>query len=173
VTAIAAGLKTEREELLGLLLQQGILQRSETQPVLSRDGSSARWMLDSLAVTLTPRGAELAAALKTDRVERIFQKGTDPAIDSYSGFFDNGHRKATGLGDYLRQRGVKSVHVAGLATDYCVKFTALDARFLGFETHLIQDASRGVNLNPGDVDTAIQHMRDAGVKIGNAGAFVK
>src|SRR5882724_9173426 len=119
------------------------------------------------------RGAELAAALKTDRVERIFQKGTDPAIDSYSGFFDNGHRKATGLGDYLRQRGVKSVHVAGLATDYCVKFTALDARFLGFETHLIQDASRGVNLNPGDVDTAIQHMRDAGVKIGNAGAFVK
>src|SRR3954464_12124852 len=75
-------------------------------------------------------GAEFAPTLETDRIERIFQKGTDPAIDSYSGFFDNGHRKATGLGDYLKQRGVKSIYIAGLATDYCVKFTALDARAL-------------------------------------------
>ena len=117
------------------------------------------------------RGAEFAPTLKTDRVDRIFQKGTDPAIDSYSGFFDNGHRKATGLGEYLKQRGVKTVYVAGLATDYCVKFTALDARALGFETHLIQDASRGVNLKPGDVDAAIDEMRKAGVTIGASSAL--
>ncbi|HEX4792561.1 MAG TPA: bifunctional nicotinamidase/pyrazinamidase [Humisphaera sp.] len=110
-------------------------------------------------------GAAFAPALKTDRIARIFQKGTDPAIDSYSGFFDNCHRKATGLGEYLKQRGATSVYIAGLATDYCVKFTALDARSLGFDTHLIQDASRGVNLKAGDVDAAIQHMREAGVNI--------
>jgi orotate phosphoribosyltransferase/AMMECR1 domain-containing protein len=71
MTAVSAKLQTEREELLGLLLQRGILQRSETQPVLSRDGSSARWMLDSLAVTLTPRGAELAGRLVLERLQRF------------------------------------------------------------------------------------------------------
>jgi len=119
------------------------------------------------------RGAEFTPALKIDCIERIFQKGTDPAIDSYSGFFDNGHRKATGLGDYLQQRAVKSVYIAGLATDYCVKFTALDARALGFETHLIQDSSRGVNLKPGDVDAAIAQMREAGVNIENSAVITK
>jgi orotate phosphoribosyltransferase/AMMECR1 domain-containing protein len=71
MTAVSAKLQTEREELLGLLLQRGILQRSEAQPVLSRDGSSARWMLDSLAVTLTPRGAELAGRLVLERLQRF------------------------------------------------------------------------------------------------------
>ena len=71
MTPVSAKLQTEREELLGLLLQRGILQRSETQPVLSRDGSSARWMLDSLAVTLTPRGAELAGRLVLERLQRF------------------------------------------------------------------------------------------------------
>jgi orotate phosphoribosyltransferase len=70
-TAVSAKQQTEREELLGLLLERGILQRSETQPVLSRDGSSARWMLDSLAVTLTPRGAELAGRLVLERLQRF------------------------------------------------------------------------------------------------------
>ncbi len=93
------------------------------------------------------------------------QKGTDPAIDSYSGFFDNGHRKATGLGDYLRERGVRDVYVCGLATDYCVQFTALDAVDLGFRTHLIADACRGVNLSPGHVDKAIGDMRVKGVAV--------
>lgn len=110
-------------------------------------------------------GAAFVPGLDTSRVERAFQKGTDPAIDSYSGFFDNGHRKATGLGEYLKQRGVTDVYVCGLATDYCVKFTALDAKSLGFNTSLIQDASRGVNVHPGDVDAAIEEMRRAGVRI--------
>lgn len=108
-------------------------------------------------------GAAFVPGLDMRRVERIFQKGTDPAIDSYSGFFDNGHRKSTGLGEYLKSRGVLDVYVAGLATDYCVKFTALDARQLGFQVHLVADACRGVNLSPGDVDAAIEEVRRAGV----------
>ena len=114
-------------------------------------------------------GAAFVPGLDTRRIARVFQKGTDPAIDSYSGFFDNGHRKATGLADYLEFRGATDVYVAGLATDYCVKFTALDARQLGFGTHIVVDACRGVNLKPGDVDRAIEEMRRAGVKVTNSG----
>jgi nicotinamidase/pyrazinamidase len=111
------------------------------------------------------RGAEFAPGLEMNRVETIFRKGTDPGIDSYSGFFDNGHRKSTGLGDYLRGRGATDVYVLGLATDYCVKFTALDARKLGFRTFLVQDGSRGVELRPGDVAHAVDEMREAGVDL--------
>ncbi|WP_428940180.1 bifunctional nicotinamidase/pyrazinamidase [Fontivita pretiosa] len=111
------------------------------------------------------RGAELVPGLKTDRIARIFQKGTDPGIDSYSGFFDNGHRKATGLCEFLTQRGVKRVYIMGLATDYCVKFTALDARQLGFEAYLIEDGCRGVDVRPGDSQRAIEEMKRAGVKV--------
>jgi nicotinamidase/pyrazinamidase len=114
-------------------------------------------------------GAAFVPDLDTRRIARIFQKGTDPAVDSYSGFFDNGHRKATGLADYLEFRGVTDVYVAGLATNYCVKFTALDARQLGFGTHIVVDACRGVNLKPGDVDRAIKEMRRAGVEVSNRG----
>lgn len=110
-------------------------------------------------------GAALHPALDPTHISKVFQKGTDPAIDSYSSFFDNGHRKATGLGDYLKSAGVTDVYVCGLATDYCVKFTALDARQLGFHTHLIEDASRGVNLKPGDVSAAIGEMKQAGVHV--------
>lgn len=110
-------------------------------------------------------GAAFAPGLLLDRVERVFQKGTDPRIDSYSGFFDNGHRRATGLGDFLRERHVTRVFVLGLATDYCVKFTALDARELGFATVLIADGCRAVNVRPGDDQRAIAAMREAGVTI--------
>jgi nicotinamidase/pyrazinamidase len=110
-------------------------------------------------------GAEFHPDLDLSRVARIFRKGTDPAIDSYSAFFDNAHRKSTGLGDYLREQGVKEVYVIGLATDYCVRYTALDAKMLGFETYLIEEGSRGVELKPGDVAAAIEEMRGKGVNI--------
>jgi nicotinamidase/pyrazinamidase len=110
-------------------------------------------------------GAELAPALKHERIARVFPKGTEPGIDSYSGFFDNGHRKSTGLGEWLKTQGVSEVFVCGLATDYCVKFTALDAAQLGFKTHVIEDASRGVNLQPDDVRKAIEEMQRAGVGV--------
>jgi len=114
-------------------------------------------------------GARVAANLDQSRWDRVFVKGTDPAIDSYSGFFDNGHRRATGLGDYLKAQRVTDVYVAGLATDYCVKFTALDAVSLGFRTHLIEDACRGVNLQAGDVAKAFEEMKTAGIEITDAG----
>ncbi len=110
-------------------------------------------------------GAEFHPALNLDRVARVFRKGTDASIDSYSGFFDNGHRAATGLAEYLRKRGVEDVHVCGLATDYCVKFTALDAISLGFRVALLDEAARGVELRPGDVRRAIEEMRQHGVTI--------
>lgn len=110
-------------------------------------------------------GAEFAPALDRTRIERVFPKGTDPEIDSYSGFFDNGRKKATGLGDYLRERGVEAVTVLGLATDYCVKATALDARSLGFEVTLVADACRAVDLAPGDGERALEAMRQAGVTV--------
>lgn len=112
------------------------------------------------------RGAALAARLDTRRVEAIFRKGTDPGIDSYSGFFDNAERKATGLGAYLQGRGVREVHVLGLATDYCVKATALDARRLGFPSvSVIEDACAAVELRPGDAAAALAELRAAGVRV--------
>ena len=128
--------------------------------------------LDGLPQTLWPvhcvqgtRGAELAALLKRDHIVKIFPKGTEPGIDSYSGLFDNGHRKSTGLGEWLKAQGVTEVFVCGLATDYCVKFTAMDAASMGFKTNLIEDASRGVNLRPDDVSDSIAEMKRAGVLI--------
>src|SRR5439155_17689716 len=111
------------------------------------------------------RGADFLPGLDMSRVKKIIRKGTDPWIDSYSGFFDNGHRKATGLERYLKSHGVREVYILGLATDYCVKFTAMDALRLGFTVHLIQDGCRGVDLRHGDVDAAIDQMRAAGVDI--------
>ena len=93
------------------------------------------------------------------------RKGTDPAIDSYSGFFDNGHRQATGLEALLRAHGVTAVYLLGLATEYCVKYTALDARRLGFTTCLVRDGCRGIDLHPGDIARALDEMRDAGVVV--------
>ena len=110
-------------------------------------------------------GADFAPALNRERWEKVFVKGTDPEVDSYSGLFDNGHRQSTGLADHLRLRKVTTVFLAGLATDYCVKFTALDARAEGFRVVLIEDACRGVNLQPGDVEAAIREMKAAGVEV--------
>ncbi|MFW5708395.1 MAG: bifunctional nicotinamidase/pyrazinamidase [Bacteroidota bacterium] len=90
-------------------------------------------------------GSAFSDQLNMLAVEAIFRKGTDPEIDSYSGFFDNGKKKATGLGDYLKGRGVNQVFLGGLAADFCVGFTALDALELGFETWLIEDATRPID----------------------------
>lgn len=115
------------------------------------------------------RGAELHDELEAHRITAVFRKGEDPAIDSYSGFFDNGHRKATGLEAWLRERAISRLYVLGLATDYCVKFTVLDARRLGFETVLVEDGCRGVNLAAGDSARAIEEMRAAGAAVTRSG----
>lgn len=108
--------------------------------------------LDGLEQVLWPdhcvqgtHGAQLSDRLATDRIEAIFRKGTVANIDSYSGFFDNGKRKNTGLGGYLRDRGVLDVVVCGLAADYCVYFTAMDALLLGFNAIIIENAVRAID----------------------------
>ena len=134
--------------------------------------------LDGLPQVLWPahcvqgsRGAELHESLDKKRVTAVFRKGLDPTIDSYSGFFDNGHKKATGLGDWVRDRKLTRLYVMGLATDYCVKFTVLDARQLGLEVVLVEDGCRGVNLAAGDDARAITAMREAGATVVNSDAI--
>ena len=112
----------------------------------------------------TRTAPSFTARLDRARITEVFRKGTDPAIDSYSGFFDNAKQKATGLAEWLRARWIEQLYVLGLATDYCVKFTALDARSLGFDVKLIEDGCRAVELKPGDGERAIAEMRGAGVR---------
>jgi nicotinamidase/pyrazinamidase len=131
-------------------------------------GGLAQILWPAHCVQHTP-GAALHNDLDQARIAAVFQKGTDPAIDSYSGFFDNGRRKATGLAEYLKERRVTGVWICGLATDYCAKFTALDAVGLGFATHLVEDACRGVNLRPDDVVQAVDEMRSNGVQVIQSG----
>ena len=113
-------------------------------------------------------GAELAAALERSRIDLVVPKGTNPRIDSYSGFFDNGGRNATGLEAELRRRGVDDIYLLGLATDYCVRATALDAMKLGFRTWLVVDGCRGVELEGEDCQRAIMEMERAGVRLTNS-----
>ena len=134
--------------------------------------------LDGLPQVLWPshcvqdtRGAELHASLDAARFSTVIRKGTDPTIDSYSGFFDNGHRKSTGLDGWLRDHRVDHLYVLGLATDYCVKFTVLDARSLGFDVWLAEDGCRAVELAAGDGELAIGAMRAAGATIVDSGAI--
>jgi nicotinamidase/pyrazinamidase len=118
------------------------------------------------------KGAELHPRLEKAKIARIIHKGTDATIDSYSTFFDNGHRRSTGLESYLKKKGVNEVYLAGLATDYCVKYSALDAVKLGFKTHVILDACRGIDLKAGDIDRAVAEMKAAGVSIRKAGECI-
>jgi nicotinamidase/pyrazinamidase len=110
------------------------------------------------------RGAQFPVGLDASRITHVVRKGTAAGIDSYSGFFDNARRQATGLESYLHAQGVTDIYLLGLATDYCVLFTAQDALPLGFRVHLVEDGCRGVNLQPGDVDRALAAMDRAGVR---------
>ncbi|WP_455427867.1 bifunctional nicotinamidase/pyrazinamidase [Dryocola sp. LX212] len=107
-------------------------------------------------------GAALHPLLNAESIDAIFHKGENPAIDSYSAFFDNGRRQKTGLDAWLRERGVSALAILGLATDYCVKFTVLDALDLGYEVTVITDGCRGVNISPQDSLLAFQDMSAAG-----------
>jgi nicotinamidase/pyrazinamidase len=120
------------------------------------------WPVHCVAET---HGAAFAPGLDVAAVHAVFRKGTRPEVDSYSGFFDNGRRHDTGLDGWLRAEGVTEVTVMGLATDYCVKWTALDACALGFRTRLVLDGCRGVELAPGDCARAVAEMQAAGVEV--------
>lgn len=125
------------------------------------DGPQVLWPVHCVQNSL---GAAFHPRLDASRFARVFRKGTDPRIDSYSGFFDNRRRHATGLHEFLRQSGVNRVFVCGLATDYCVRWTALDAVALGYRVAMIRDACRGVGIPPGEVEKAWREMVAAGVE---------
>lgn len=107
-------------------------------------------------------GATFHAALRTDPVQLVIRKGFRAGIDSYSAFFENDKTTATGLHGYLQERGVKAVTLVGLATDYCVAYSALDAAQLGYSVTLLEGACRAIDLN-GSLATAQAETRAAGV----------
>jgi nicotinamidase/pyrazinamidase len=113
------------------------------------------------------KGAEFHPALDLPGAELIIRKGFNADIDSYSAFFENDRKTATGLGGYLRDRGFARVFIAGLATDYCVHFTAVDARQEGFAAIVIEDACRAIDL-AGSLAQAMARMAKAGVQIANS-----
>lgn len=117
-------------------------------------------------------GAELVGDLNTDHITAVFQKGTDPEVDSYSGFFDNGHRNSTGMAKWLKDKGVDTIYVMGLATDYCVKFTVLDGLGEGFKTYWITDGCRGVELQTGDIAAALTMGEEAGAVLMSSEALI-
>jgi nicotinamidase/pyrazinamidase len=127
------------------------------------------WPVHCVAGT---HGAAFAAELDTARFDAVVRKGMDPEIDSYSGFFDNDRQRATGLADRLRELGETELWVLGLATDYCVKATALDALRLGFRTTLVVDGCRAVELQAGDGARAIAELQAAGVTLVTSGELL-
>ena len=108
-------------------------------------------------------GAEFHPGLDTLRASVVVRKGSDPAIDSYSAFYENDHQTRTGLTGYLHERGCRRLFLAGLATDFCVLFSALDARREGFEVFVVEDGVRGIDLD-GSLAAAWREMSAAGVR---------
>lgn len=106
-------------------------------------------------------GAALVKELKIEKIDAMFKKGMHRQVDSYSAFFDNDHKQETGLHDYLKKRGVKTLYLVGLTTDFCVKFTALDALGLGYEVVIIQDGCKPVF----DEEKPLKELQKKGAKI--------
>ena len=106
-------------------------------------------------------GAALVKGLKQSRIEHIFHKGVDLKVDSYSVFFDRSRRRSTGLGDHLHKMGIKELYFAGVATDYCVLYSVLDALEMGFKVFVIRDACRSID----DEEGALTQMKEKGAEI--------
>ncbi|RPH20523.1 bifunctional nicotinamidase/pyrazinamidase [Buttiauxella warmboldiae] len=146
------------------------VQRTEPFSQGRLDGLRQTWWPDHCVQN--SEGAQLHPLLNTHDVDAVFQKGENPLIDSYSAFFDNGHRQKTLLDDWLYRNETKQLVVLGLATDYCVKFTVLDALTLGYEVIVITDGCRGVNLQPQDSLKAFQTMSAAGATLMTQADFI-
>lgn len=116
------------------------------------------------------QGAEFHPDLDLTKVELVVRKGFDPQIDSYSAFFENDRMTPTGLGGYLRERGMRRLFLARLATDYCVAYSALDAIRLGFEIVVVLDACRGIDLD-GSLEAALDAMSRTGVSFASVADF--
>jgi nicotinamidase/pyrazinamidase len=120
-------------------------------------------------VQATP-GAALHAGLAIPHAQLVIRKGHHRDIDSYSAFVEADRKTPTGLAGYLREKGLRKLYVCGLATDFCVAWTALDARAAGFETTVIEDASRAIDLD-GSLAKAMQDMVRAGVRCAASGTL--
>ncbi|MES2966080.1 MAG: bifunctional nicotinamidase/pyrazinamidase [Bdellovibrionota bacterium] len=174
VISVANSLSSKKGEVFDLVLATQDFHPKNHGSFASNNGAQVGTMgkLGGLDQVMWPNhcvqgtaGADFASALDMKPVDKIFKKGQDPEIDSYSGFYDNGQKKSTGLGEYLKEKKVREVVILGLATDYCVKFSVLDALRLGFDVSFVKDGSRAVNLKPTDGDAAIEEMRRAGAHI--------
>lgn len=140
----------------------------ETVPV--KNGEQILWPDHCVQGT---RGAELADELNTDRIETTFNKGTDLEVDSYSAFFDHERHRSTGLVDFLKKENLHDLYFAGVATDYCILHSVLDALELGFKVTVILDACRAINRRLGDEKRAIEAMKKKGAKIVNSEELFK
>ncbi len=118
-------------------------------------------------------GAGFHPSLLTASFRFILRKGTHPEVDSYSGFLENDRKTRTGLAGLLRELGVRRIFLCGLATDYCVKATALDGREAGFQVVVLEDACRPVDVPPGNLERALDEMRDEGVRIASSGQLAR
>jgi nicotinamidase/pyrazinamidase len=110
-------------------------------------------------------GAQLAGQLDKGCLQRLFYKGIDTSIDSYSCFFDNDHRHSTGMAEYLQEMEIGRLYFVGLATDYCVKSSVLDALSLNFEVYIISDACRGVDIQANGCQETLEYLQHAGAKV--------
>jgi nicotinamidase/pyrazinamidase len=111
------------------------------------------------------RGAELHKDLDTKPIVLIIRKGWHKEVDSYSTFFENDHRTATGLDSYLKGLGIRRVYLTGLAQDFCVYYSAKDALGLGFETYMVEDATRGLDQPPGSLDSKMKELAGLGLRM--------
>lgn len=110
-------------------------------------------------------GADFHPQLNRSLIEAVFHKGENAEVDSYSAFFDNGHRRQTELNSWLKARDITHLVMMGLATDYCVKYSVLDALELGYDVEVIKEGCRGVNLSPEDSDIAFAQMAAQGARL--------
>ena len=127
------------------------------------DGLPQVWWPDHCVQNTS--GSSFHPKLQKDYVDVVVYKGTNPNVDSYSAFFDNAKREKTNLDEILKENGIKSIYIVGLATDYCVKFSALDGINIGYDVYVVEDGCRGVNLSPTDSRDAVKEMKLKGVKI--------
>jgi nicotinamidase/pyrazinamidase len=118
------------------------------------------------------KGAQFHDSLDPYIGDAIIRKGTDPEVDSYSTFFDNSKIVETGLSGYLKSLGIKRIFLTGLALDYCVYFSAIDARNLGFDVYVIVDLTKGIDDPEGNISRALEDMKNKGVKFVKSNGFL-
>lgn len=169
--SIVAGINQEIEHFDHVILTQDWHPASHSSFASTHEGREPYEMVTMSygKQTLWPdhcvqgtHGAEFHKDLQWTKAELVIRKGYRKAIDSYSAFFENDHMTPTGLGGYLRERGIKHVTLAGLATDFCVAYSALDAAAQGFKVTVLPDLSRAIDIG-GSLQTMMSQMRNAGV----------